>query len=476
MPQPEAEAARPHRRAPWRDNLEALLMAVVMALFLKHFVVEAYRIPTGSMQPTLIGDEQAGIKDRILVDKLSYALRAPRRWEVAVFRYPLDRAKSFVKRIAGVGPEELKIENGDLWRRATGAEWTILRRPPEVMAEQWKRLDALDDEQSHWIPQNLPRSSRWSGTGRALSVRGSGAAAFRGGHESILDDYLDGYPEELLPWLPSHHRESAQNTVGDLRVEGRVTALAGTTLVAVVLREGARQYRFELPGPAAEAQAEARIDAGPSARGPATGEDGEGSVAHAPLRLTAGVPLRFAAQNLDDRLVLEVDGEELCALEIEPASDQFSSATLVLEGEGAELDELMVYRDVYYTARSSAPIGIPAGCYYMLGDNTQDSSDSREWTFMVLEVRGADGTSTTVRGNWRDGENPRSVAFGEADGPLTYLVDEWGERHWYPRDDARRRTPELAPFVPREMIQGKALAVFWPLDPLRGIFRLKWVH
>jgi signal peptidase I len=60
-------------------------MAVAMALFLKHFVVEAYKIPTGSMQPTLIGDEAADVKDRILVDKVSYALGDPERWDVAVF-------------------------------------------------------------------------------------------------------------------------------------------------------------------------------------------------------------------------------------------------------------------------------------------------------------------------------------------------------------------------------------------------------
>ena len=85
-------------------------MAVVMALLLKFFIVEAYKIPTGSMQPTLIGDERSGVKDRILVDKLSYVLREPRRWEVAVFRYPLDRSKNFVKRIVGVGPEDFRIE------------------------------------------------------------------------------------------------------------------------------------------------------------------------------------------------------------------------------------------------------------------------------------------------------------------------------------------------------------------------------
>ena len=81
-----------------------------------------------------------------------------------------------------------------------------------------------------------------------------------------------------------------------------------------------------------------------------------------------------------------------------------------------------------------------------------------------------------MRGNWRDGENPRTLGYGDPNGPLTYLVDEWGERHWYARDEVERRSPQPAPFVPRKMIQGKALAVFWPLDPRRGIWRFKWVN
>ena len=69
------------------------------------------------------------------------------------------------------------------------------------------------------------------------------------------------------------------------------------------------------------------------------------------------------------------------------------------------------------------------------------------------------------------------MAYGEPGGPLTYLVDEWGERHWLRREDVQRpRATELAPFVPRALIQGKALAVFWPWQPSRGIWRLKWVN
>jgi len=350
------------------------------------------------------------------------------------------------------------------------------------MREMWKRLDSLSDEQSRWIPRELPRSSHWNAHGRSLSARGPGSAAFRGGHESIMDDYLDGYPEELIEWLPAHAGESAENEVGDLRVEGTVRALSGTQTFVVELREGGRHYRFELPGPAATANVRARIDAGPSARSSGalatlgTNTDVIDPPASIEWRLPAGRAVRFAAQNLDDRLTLEIDGEEMLALEIEPAEDQFSSVTLVVDGEGADLDELMVYRDVYYTARAASPIAVPAGCFYMLGDNTQTSSDSREWTLAVFEVTHEDGTVERVRGNWRSTENPRQVASVLPGGPFTYFIDEWGEKHWFRRGEARRQAPELAPFVPREMIQGKALAVFWPLDPFRGIWRLKWVN
>ncbi len=465
-------ASTARRRAPWRDNLEALTMAVVMALFLKYFVIEAYKIPTGSMQPTLIGDERAGIKDRILVDKLTYVLRDPQRWEVAVFRYPLDRSKNFVKRIAGVGPEELRILHGDLWHRVEGGDWSVPRRPRSVMDAVWKRLDEEEPRDSSWIPQDLPADSHWRTEGRSIEARGSGTAAFRGGRESIVDEYLDGYPENLLEWLPAQHKDSGQNAVGDLRVEGRIRALPGTRALALILREGRRRYRFEVPGPAAPDGARMRIDAGDSARG----SSGDGDAPGVPRRLEAGRSLRFAAQNLDDRLELELDGEVVLARDIEPSEDQTSAVYLALEGEGADLSELMVHRDIFYTARGPDPIRIPAGSYYMLGDNTQDSSDSREWTLTIYAVDGADGEHGLVRGNWRERENPRTVAYGEPGGPLTYLVDEWGEKHWFRRDEAVRQPPEAAPFVPRAMIQGKALAVFWPLDPRRGIWRLKWVR
>ena len=142
-----AKGGKKSHSTPWRDNIEAMLMAIIMAIVLKYFIVEAYRIPTGSMQPTLMGNDQVSVYDRILVDKFSYQFRAPERFEVAVFRFPLDRSKNYVKRIVGVGPEDFRVKYGDLWHRKDSSEpWRIIHRPEHVQAETWLRLAKYEPE------------------------------------------------------------------------------------------------------------------------------------------------------------------------------------------------------------------------------------------------------------------------------------------------------------------------------------------
>ena len=468
-------AAERAPRKPWRDNIEAVTMAVIMALLLKCFLLEAYKIPTGSMQPTLIGDEDLGIFDRILVDKLSFSFRDPKRWEVVVFRFPLDHAKNFVKRVAGVGPEDFRIMRGDLWhRRDVNDDWSILRRPRIVQRSVWKRLDAFEPEATSWTVTDGGHD--WEIEARSIQARGDGHAAFQARRGAVLDRYADGYPDAIAEEMDSVRR-GAVNRVADLRVDGTVRALPGTQAVVIDLDEGPRRYRFTLPGPAAEEDARPRILE--HWRGRGRGDDPRHDMAEAPYRLPAGRTVSFGVQNMDDLLELEIDGEFVCALEIESVADQSAGASLGVVGEGADFADLMVYRDIYYTATTTreSVVSIPAGHYYMLGDNTQDSSDSREWAYARFGIPGSvEGEQDVVRGNFRPGENPLTVGFGEEGGPLTHFIDEWGEGHWFGSGSAVRMTPVNAPFVPRRLILGRALAVFWPLDPRLDLYRLKWVN
>ncbi len=92
----------------WKNWGEPLLIAAVLAIFIRTFIFGPYKIPTGSMKPTFMEE------DKIFVDKLSYRFHGPERGDIIVFKYPLDRKKDFVKRLAGLPGETVEIRDGVL--------------------------------------------------------------------------------------------------------------------------------------------------------------------------------------------------------------------------------------------------------------------------------------------------------------------------------------------------------------------------
>lgn len=114
-----------------REYIEAIIVAMVLAFAIRVFVVQAFKIPSGSMIPTLL------IGDHILVSKLSYGLQwptdcrlqaalspvscysstfilpfsGPQRGDVIVFRYPEDEEKDFIKRIVGIPGDTIQLKN-----------------------------------------------------------------------------------------------------------------------------------------------------------------------------------------------------------------------------------------------------------------------------------------------------------------------------------------------------------------------------
>jgi signal peptidase I len=109
-----------------REYAEALGVALLLALVIRTFVVQAFKIPSGSMLPTL------QIGDHILVNKFVYGprfeipltqlslgqlpgLRKPRPGDVVVFIWPKDRSKDFIKRVVAVEGETLEVRNRQLF-------------------------------------------------------------------------------------------------------------------------------------------------------------------------------------------------------------------------------------------------------------------------------------------------------------------------------------------------------------------------
>jgi len=108
-----------------RDWGESILVAFVLAMFIRAFFFQAFKIPSGSMKSAL----QVG--DRLIVNKLVYGPKipftteksgyrlpgfsSPRRGDVVVFIYPVDPKRDFIKRLVAVGGETVEIRSGDIY-------------------------------------------------------------------------------------------------------------------------------------------------------------------------------------------------------------------------------------------------------------------------------------------------------------------------------------------------------------------------
>ncbi len=114
-----------------REYTEAILVALLAAMFLRAFVIQAFRIPTGSMKDTLL------VGDFLLVNKFIYGVRTPDRipvidakipgpfrlpafkipknGDVVVFKYPRDESLDYIKRCIAVGGQTVEVRNGDVF-------------------------------------------------------------------------------------------------------------------------------------------------------------------------------------------------------------------------------------------------------------------------------------------------------------------------------------------------------------------------
>lgn len=404
VPVPAAPSAPPKPGPGWggrlRENVETLIVALIAALFIRQYLLEPYKIPTGSMAPGLRGihrdvtcptcgtlyetgcrDVEPGGRpsdfssevscpacatrvsldryplrrgDKILANKLVYLLRAPRRWEVVVFHYARE-GKTYIKRLAGLPGERLEIRRGDLYINDRLAE-----RPPEVLeAMRVPVYDSASDD-----PARM--GERWRH--EAEDVRREDRSFL-----FVSRDWSDAvFAPEIRDWLPYNDwgqaSESKLVPVGDLRVEMTCEVPEGAG-IGCEIREDDDVYRWSLGGQAVfEHDVRSRL---------ADRQD-----------LPALAPGRHALvfTNIDDRQTLEVDGVMVFDRR-GPAADEAAPASGVrlLGRGGARITRLAVQRDSAYNqdgvGSQGKPVAIPPGRYFFLGDNSLISKDSRRWAY-----------------------------------------------------------------------------------------------
>ena len=127
-----------------KEWVEPIVIAIVLALIIRTFVVQAFKIPTGSMRTTLIEG------DRILVCKFIYKFTQPKRGDVIVFISPEDKKKDFIKRLVGLPNENIQISNGAILINNNPAEeGSILKKQ-----HYYNRGDFGMDGQSVTVPND----------------------------------------------------------------------------------------------------------------------------------------------------------------------------------------------------------------------------------------------------------------------------------------------------------------------------------
>ena len=116
----------------FKEYAKSAIIAVILALFIRTFVVQAFKIPSGSMIPTLM------VGDHLLVNKFIYGVKIPffrktiipvsqpKRGDVIVFIFPKDKSKDFIKRVIGLPGDKIEIIgkriyiNGKLYKNNHG--------------------------------------------------------------------------------------------------------------------------------------------------------------------------------------------------------------------------------------------------------------------------------------------------------------------------------------------------------------------
>lgn len=548
---PAPAAARKQKgikRGPIRDNLEAFGVAILAAVLLKYFAIEAYQIPTSSMQPTLMGCAEAGVFDRILVDKIRYEFTDPQRWDVTVFRYPLQKNQNYVKRCVGMPGDVLHIGGGNLYQvdeSGRQRRYRVLRKPDRIQHGLWKEVHPRRAEvrgDPRWIGSALRASpgSSWNENAGVLAADLQSGLPRRVVFQDDLDGGMvnrvwDGYPVAIAQAMRERHFAGPNllEIVPDVKFAVELVPAGTLDEIAFeidVVRPGRDRVVFAL-----------EIKAGQGRLLVRTGEGRSEALASPAFPCPVDRPVELGFEHRDDELAVTRDGAELQRLDVgahhcregceitgsqDPQRGPRVDAGIVLRGQGrVELRDLRIWRDLHYTARPFLPpdhlIRVPDDHYFMMGDNTLQSVDSRGWTAIKVGVM-PDGTmvppdtpgARVVRGNKRP--MPSDIPPDRDETPVAIpsrntvvMIDEYGEilrlrtgigasygskgdqgearivfepigssdgrQDWSPPE-------EWEPFVPRRDVQGRALAAFWPFPPLSWLLqpkasnRLGWIR
>ena len=367
----------------WTLVLWGATVLLVVALCLKFFVADVYRVETGSMRPTIFGgrDRPDGPEDaeHVLV-RYARGL-TPARFDLVVLRAE-DGSAPLVKRVCGLPGEDFAIRDGDLFVNGRRLAPDAPRPEPiTVFDDRWLDVERFFEYRHDGSVRR--EAAEWVIEGRAAG----GSLLFF--HPGLRDDYLDRH----------HQRVAGLREVNDavLELEVRLDELAGQRIVLELVEEG-DAFTLEL---VAEAPTGSLRLVRKNPRPLQRMRDSEGALPPEqplvvlPVSLVAGRWIDLAFSNIDNRLALSSRALQLTLTHDYPENQPWP--TLLAPGQktlgprvafGAEgapvrLRGVRIRRDLYYTDVGTYavldPVHLGPDEYFLLGDNSAASTDSRHF-------------------------------------------------------------------------------------------------
>jgi signal peptidase I len=433
----DAAGRTPDRFSEAASTFEWIITALALAFVFRAFVMEAFRIPTGSMADTLLGAHyilrctecgykyyygESGYKqppsqgrrgsvsheytrcpscgylqyldgtalssgDRILVLKCIYQFYEPRQWDVVVFKNPLDPSENYIKRLVGKPGQTVEIIDGDVYINGK-----ISRKPAKAQEELWMCVYDNDYQPAR------PEEPAFNGHTWRLPFNIK-ASKWRVDEENPTILHLAGPPEDVqaLTYDTAAGNDFRATYAYDEIIDYRFLPFCSDLMVRFWVNPGEPNGQVGAKLSKYGKTYIGRVDFSGqmSIERPVDGnETGRTTLTIVPPAVNKPVSFRFA--NVDHKLVLEFGGEKLIydlGLEpndagtrktnIEPEAGIFGGGTMTIS-------HLAIFRDIYYTARNpnsndpgrateGNPLKLEADQFFMLGDNSPRSQDGRWW-------------------------------------------------------------------------------------------------
>jgi len=447
------------------NTFELLVTAFLLAIIFRAFIIEPYLVPTGSMAETLMGAHfrlhctQCGYQydygfdpsryglaehyvtgvhlntypskcpscgfhqpaggdmtvtngDRILVLKSIYQFFKPNRWDVIVFKNPLDPQLNYVKRLVAKPNETVEIIDGDIYINGQ-----VTRKPPKLQHQMWMVVYDNDYQPARpnepafnghtWRSPFDLNNSKWR------SCKNKSGKFFLDTDQK--DIQILKYNTELGNDFRANcaYNDLEENATApycsDLMVKFHIDAAKNTGLIGAVLSKYDRHYKAWLDIQTSEMVI--------------TETDDNNDIELARKKIDFDVTDKitsFQFANVDHQLTLKVNSEQLAYdLGRFPFSAGKTNHNVTPEvkifGAGKlSLAHIGIFRDIYYTqthsygpnrAKRNNPFKLKEDEFFVLGDNSANSADSRYWNRAGLANNGL---------SYRAGIVPRDYLVGKA--------------------------------------------------------------